>query len=279
MQGYSSLINIITHANYRGFDALFTGQYMDKISKTNKPFFTQNTANISLDLTRDKWSFYFKGKTSASGNTLYSTTTTKYTDSDMQIISTSDSLPNNLSKSSDYSFSLGTDYRINKKHIIGGEFSVKGFPSSSLDQIRSIDEIITATDSLKEKTAINTVSEYFRYSGNIYYNYKINRKSHFVAYLANTYKSSDYAQTLNGSEFLRYKKDYSNLKFNTNYVNKIKERFTLSTGFSYLENNSVNKNQDSDFSNFYSKLQAFSDMDIIISKSSNFSFGTSFEHY
>lgn len=279
MQGYSSVVNIITHANYRGVDALLSGQYLDKAGKKDFSYFTDGSANLSLDITRDKWSFYFKVNANSSENALYSTTKTKYTDFDMQILSSSDTLPNNFNKSSGYNFSLGTDYRINQKHIIGGEFSVKGFPASSLDLSRSVDSVITATDSLRQVTSINSLSEYARYSGNLYYNFKINKSSRLIAYLASTYNTKDYTQTLNGSEFLSYKRDYSNLKFNTDYANTIKERYTLSAGFSYLENKSVNKSQNSDFSNFYSKTQAFTDLDIMINKNSHLSFGSSFEYY
>jgi len=279
MQGYSSVINIITHANYRGVDALLSGQYLDKIGKKDNSYFIDGSADISLDITRDKWNYYFKGNANSSKNALYSSTTTKYANSDMQIISTSDTLPSNFNKSLGYNFSLGSDYRINQKHIVGCELSVNGFPATWQEQVRSVDSIITATDSLRQVASINSLSKYARYSGNLYYNFNINKSSRLLAYLAHTYNSTDYVQTMNDSEFLSYKRDYSNLKFNTDYVSTFKENYTLSAGFSYLENKSANKAKYFDFFNFYSKLQVFSDLDIMFNKSLNLSFGTSFEHY
>ncbi len=279
MQGYSSLINIITHSNYRGTDALLSGQYMDKINNRNTTFITQKSANLNLDVTRDDWSFYFEANASGFESALFTSTQTKYSNIDMQIINEFDSLPSHHTHSSNYNLSLGSDYRINKKHLVGGELSIKGFPSSSANQIRSKDQIISATDTINNNTLINSISDYFKYSGNLYYNLKFNEKSRLITYFANTYNTANYNQTVNKSEILEYKKEYSNLKLDANYTNTIKEEFTFSTGVSYLENYSVSKGKLTDFSNFYSKLQAFSDFELQFTKKYSLSLGTSFDRY
>jgi hypothetical protein len=279
MEGYNSIVNIITHDNYRGYDLFLTGNLMDNFNKENKSYFKQNSANLSLDITRDKWSFYFKTAAMESENAMYFSSTTQYPQTDMRIESYSTDLPNSISEMSNYSFSFSSDYRINRKHTLGAGVSARGFPATNHSTTLNFDSIINPTDKFALNTEIASITESFRYSGNINYHFNINRSSHLSAYLTQTNNTSELVQNINNSEVLKYKRDFSNLKFNANYQNTINNKFTISNGLSYIENSFTSKNNDIKSTNFYSKLRAFTDFAYRFNSNLNLALGTSFESY
>ena len=282
IEGYNAIINIITFDNYRGYDLTVDDQFLNKFHSSNNPYFIQNNANINLNITRNKWNYYLKTSGYYNDMDLFSKTITEFNTSNEKIINGYDKLPNNSQKSESYKFTLGTDYRINKKHLLGAEASIKGFPATNFGQSNSFDTISVNGINTTMQNITNTNTDHYDLSGNLYYKYKIDSTAKLITYLYYTNTQTNSHQNINNERDLDYKKTSDNLNYKIQYQKTFKNKYTLTTGGRYLANNYKSTPQDTIqtvfFNNFH-KLTAFAYLKIRFNKNTGLMIGSSFENY
>ena len=281
-EGYTSIINIITYDNYRGYDFTINDQFLNTMHSGNSPYFKQNNLDVSLNITRDKWNFYLKVKNYYNNISLLTKTVTNFTTNNETIINGNNQEPNNLNKSNNYQINLGTDYKINKKHLLGVEIGFRGFPAFDENNTISYDTLaINSITSIMQNTT-NSNSTYNEFNGNLYYNFKINPTSSFITYLYLTNRQSILNQDINNQQTLNYKQFNNDINYKLEYNKTFKHKYTITTGGRYLSNNFKSITQDTiqnNFSNSFSKLTAYAYLKIRFNKNTGLLFGSSYELY
>ena len=282
IEGYKSIVNIITYDNYRGVDLSAEYQYINNIFVRNNPFYKDKEADISLDVTRNKLNYYIKANTSSSCNNILTRSVTNYTATGETIISGNDNKPNNNDVSNYNGIKVGVDYKINRKHLIGAEAGIKGFPAGHSSMSTSFDTIMSNGTVTAMKNITNTKSNYNELDGNLYYNYNINPTAKLISYFYVTNRQSLSNQNVNGSGELNYKRTSDNLNYKLAFDKTFKKKYTLSVGGRYLANSYQSIALDSgqaDFSNSFSKLTGFAYMKVKFNKNTGLTFGSSYEVY
>jgi len=282
IEGYNSIINIITYDNYRGYDLVIDDQYLYKFKTSNNPYFVQNNANININITRDKWNYYIKTSGNYNDMALYNKSITEFTTSNETIINSYNDEPNMNEKSVNYKFKLGSDYKINKKQLMGAEINIKGFPAKNTSNIISFDTLKMNNITTISKNTINSNSDFYDISGNLYYNNNIDSTSKLITYFYYTNTKTNSHQYINNDNELNYKKTSNNLNYKIEYEEIFKNKYTLTTGARFFNNNFKSIAQDtiqSDFKNNYYKLTAYAYFKIKFNKNTGLLFGSSIEHY
>jgi hypothetical protein len=281
IQGYTSIINIITYNNYRGVDFKISEQYINNIEELNENEFFSNKSNISINYTYDKFNFYIKPFYSYSKYAFDSRLITQFNNDDKIINDNIDNKPNNISKYQKVGIVGGVDYKINNKHMLGIEINTKGFPANNENINLSNDSIVLNKDTSVMNTDINSYSDYYYYKSTVYYKYNINSNSQIISYLNFDYKKIQSHQNINKIQDIYYNKTYKNLKFNVEYNQDINHIFSINIGANYINNkylsNSINLLNN--FSNNFSKIRIFSYLKIKFNSTTALFAGTSFENY
>lgn len=282
IEGYNAIINIITYENYRGYDLVVDEQFLYKLKKTNNPYFIQNNANLDINITRDKWNFYINTSGNYNEMLLYNKSITEFTTNNEKLINSYNEEPNMNDYSENYKFKFGSDYRINKKQLIGAEIAIKGFPAITTNKVNSYDTLIMNNITSKIQNATNTNSELYDISGNLYYSNNIDSTSKLISYFYYTNSKTNSNQNINDANELNYKKTSDNLNYKIEYDKTFKNKYTLTTGGRFLNNNFISIAQDSiksDFKNNYHKLTAYAYFKIKFNKNTSLLFGSSIENY
>ena len=282
IEGYNSIINIITFDNYRGYDLVIDDQFLNKFHSVNSPYFLQNNANINLNITRDKWNYYIKTSGNYQDMNLYNRTVTNFTTTNEKIINGYDSEPNMFEKSENYRLRLGADYKINKKHLLGAEIGIKGFPATKNSKYLSFDTLLMNGINTQLKNTTISNSDYYEFIANAYYKYNIDSVSKLITYLYFTNNQTNSSQNINNENDLNYKKTSSNLNYKLEYEKTFKNKYTLTTGGRFLNNNYKSIPQDtiqSTFKNNFYKLTAYAYLKIKFNKNTGLLLGSSFENY
>ena len=281
-EGYTSVVNIITYDNYRGCDFTVNEQFLNNIREESSPYFLQNNASINLNITHDKWSYYIKTHNNYNNINLLTRSLTNFTTKNETIINGNNQEPNSLNKSNSYGINLGVDYKINKKHILGAEIGLSGFPTYNSSKIISFDTLsMNGLITIMQNTT-NSNSLYNKFSGNLYYNFKINPTSNFITYLYLTNRQTTLYQSINNEQELNYKQYSNDINYKLEYNKTFKKKYTLTTGGRYLSNDFKSKTQNNiqnDFTNDFTKLTAYAYLKMRFNKNTGLLIGTSYEDY
>lgn len=282
IEGYNSIINIITYANYRGADLMLSEQYLNNFSINNSPHYLSNNSTINIDVTRDKLSFYLKTSGNYSKTSINSRTATNFTTTNDKIINGNDNTPNNHSKYQNFDILLGADYRINKKHLVGFELNIAGFPALNESENISIDTIIMYNDTSKIKNTINSSSKYYDLNTNLFYRYKVDSLSKLTSYINYSQTKTKYLQNINFEKDIDYNKSYSNLKYNLEYEKIFSSKYIFTGGTGYINNDYKSETKDgiqSNFNNHFNKFRLYAYLKVKINSTLGFLMGTSYEYY
>ena len=277
-EAYTAVINIITYDNYRGSDFTINDQLLDNLHSKNNLYFLQNNTFISLNIARDKWNYYVKASNFYNDIALETRSVTDFTTNNETIVNRN----NSLNKSGSYGISLGTDYKINKKHLLGVEIGFNGFPAFDNNSINSFDTLLINGLTTIMQNTTNIKSKINKLSGNLYYNYRINKTSDFITYFYLTNKQSVLNQDINNERMLDYKQINNNINYKLEYNKTFKNKYTITIGGRYLANNFKSIAQDTiqeDFINNSSKFSAYSYLKIKFYKNIGLLMGGIYENY
>ncbi|GEM_PF-4979371 len=281
-EGYTSVVNIITYDNYRGYDFTINDQFLNNIHSESCPYFLQNNASLNINISRDKWNYYVKANNYYNKINLLTRSVTNFTANNETIINGNNQTPNNFDFSNKYGINLGFDYKINKKHLLGAEIGFSGFPALNNTKTISFDtlSINNSTSIIQNTTKRN--STYNEFSGNLYYNFKINPTSNFITYLYLINRQTVSNQSINNNQELNYNQYSNNTNYKLEYNKTFKNKYTITAGGRYLSNDfkSISQNNiQNNFTNAFSKFSAYTYLKTQFNKNTGLLIGTSYEDY
>jgi len=282
MDNYTSIVNIITYDNYRGFDFTVDDQCITNLQSKSNPFLTQNNASIGLNITHDKWNYYIKASNNYNNIGILSKSVTNFNANNETIINGNNQSPNSFNKYSNYKITFGSDYRINKKHLLGVEIYLKGLPANSSGKTISFDTLAMNGITTIMQNATNSNSTYNEFSGNLYYKYNIDSTSKLITYFYLKNRQTNNLQNINNEKELKYKKSNSDINYKLEYNKIFSSKYTITTGGRYLANNYKSVTQDTiqdNFTNTFSKLSLYTYLKIRFNKNTGLLIGTSYEYY
>jgi hypothetical protein len=282
MEGYTSVVNIITYDNYRGCDIEINDQFLNNIYQKENPYFKQNDVGVSVNVFRNKWSFYVKSHNYYSDIGLITGSLTSFAGNDENIINGNNNMPNHFDKSNQYGIDIGADYKINRNHLLGVEMNFSGFPAVFTNKTVSFDTLQMNNIKTIQQNTTNINSSNNRFSANLYYNFNINTTSKFITYLYVSDKKNISNQNVNNNKDLRYNQSGNNVNCKLEYNKTFKRKYTLTMGGRYLANNFESINNDGIQENFVTeltKLTAYTYWKMRINKNLGLSAGAFFENY
>jgi len=282
IQGYTSVINIITYDNYRGVDVNVADEFYQNIFSKGKSNFLSNDADISVNITRDKFNYYIKTGGYNYRSSVFSRVETDYLQTGEKLINSHDENPNYSSSSNEFSVLFGTEYKPNEKHIIGFEANIVGLPAVSNGEFRTIDTLITKSKITSLNSFYNTSSKSKTFKSALYYHYKINSSTKLISYLNYSKHNETSKQIVTNIQDIIDELDNNNLKTMLEFEKKFKKRFTLTCGGAYLYNTNNNNRigtSENTFFNTNSKTTGYIHFKIIFNKNTSLRFGSSYIHY
>lgn len=282
IEGYTSILNIITYENYRGFDLRANNLFIGNFHSAKSSSFVQNNASIGLDLMHDKWTYNVKIYDNYSNTELLTRGITVLAPSQELFINGYNQIPNNIEKSDRTGVKLGTQFNINKKHSIGTELRINGFPNYRNSNTISYDTLFMSNDTIQTVNSLDNQSKSTELQASIYYNYKLNQSTNLITYLYLVNRQTSEKQTLNESPTNAFNKNSRNISYKLDFDKTFLRKYTLNIGGRYLSNTFSSKelNQmQNQFSNSFSKLTAYTFFKIQFSKNSLLIFGSSIENY
>lgn len=282
IEEYNSVINIITYENYLGYDSTIKNQLLNKFKKKNTPYFLQNNADVSINITNKKWNYNIKTLGEYNDLRFFNKTITNFTTSNYKIVSGYNDTPNNIKKTTNYGINFDFDYRLNKKHTLGAGIGIAGFPEININKTLTFDTIsINGSSSIMQNT-INTYSENYNIKSNLYYNFKIDSTSTIITYLYYKNTKTNYNQNLNDETPINYKKTNNNINYKIEYEKKLKNKYTFTTGGRFLNDDYKSIMQDTiqkEFFNKLYKLTVYAYLKVKFNNNTALLLGTSYENY
>ena len=282
IQGYTSVINIITYDNYRGVNVNISDQFLQNLHSKGKSELMSNDADISINITHDKFNYYIKTGGYNSKSSVFSRVETDYLQNGEKLINSHDENPNYSSNSSGYNAMFGTEYKPNNKHIIGFEANLTGFPALDDGEFRTLDTLISGSNINSLNSFYNTTSESKTFNGSLYYNYKINSSTKFITYLNYSKRNETTQQVVTNIQDVIDELESDNLKTMLEFEKKFKKRLILTFGGAYLYNTSNNNRigtSENAFLNTNAKTTGYLHFKIKFNKTTSLRFGSSYIYY
>ncbi len=282
IQGYTSVINIITYDNYRGVNVNVSDQFLQNLYSKGKSELMSNDADISINITHDKFNYYIKTGGYNSKSSVFSRVETDYLQNGEKLINSHDENPNYASNSLGFNAMFGTEYKPNNKHIIGFEANVTGFPALDEGEFRTLDTLISGSNITSLNSFYNTTSDSKTFNGSLYYNYKINSNTKFITYLNYSKHNETTQQVVTNIQDVIDELESDNLKTMLEFEKKFKKRFILTCGGAYLYNTSDNNRigtSENAFLNTNAKTTGYLHFKIKFNKTTSLRFGSSYVYY
>ena len=282
IQGYTSVINIITYDNYRGVNVNISDQFYQNLYRKGKSELMSNDADISINITHDKFNYYIKTGGYNSKSSVFSRVETNYLQNGQKLINSHDENPNYSSNSSGYNALFGTEYKPNNKHIIGFEANVTGFPALDDGEFRTLDTLISGSNINSLNSFYNTTSKSKTFNGSLYYNYKINSSTKFITYLNYSKRNETTQQVVTNLQDVIDELESDNLKTLIEFEKTFKKKLTLICGGAYLYNtsdNNRNGTSENAFLNTNAKTTGYIHLKFKFNKTTALRIGSSYIHY
>ena len=282
IQGYTSVINIITYDNYRGVNVNISDQFYQNLYSKGKSELMSNDADISINITHDKFNYYIKTGGYNYKSSVFSRVETDYLQTGEKLINSHDEYPNYSSNSSGFNAMIGTEYKPNNKHIIGFEANITGFPALDDGESRTFDTLISNSHITSLNSFYNTSSKSKTFNGSLYYYYKINSSTKFITYFNYSKHNETSHQVVTNIQDVIDEVYYDNLKTMIELEKKFKKRFTLIFGGSYLYNANNNNRIGTSENTFYNtnaKATGYLYFKIKFNKTTSLRLGSSYIHY
>jgi hypothetical protein len=282
VEGYKSIINIITYDNYRGYDFKINAEPFYGLHSTNQSYMIQSHGSATLEATLEKWNFTFGYNTVYDEMAIKNYSKTIYTSEDYTIVNSNRGKPNLFQKSVKNNISFGADYKINKNNIVGIESSFSLFPYSGISNSFSYDTIFTNGNYIAMyNTLKSTKSSNRKYAG-AYYKSNFDSSSTLTTYLVYSSTTGEKKQTVNNEQNNNYDNSSQDINYKLQYDKTFLGKITLSAGGRYLQNYSLSKSENSSVEKFSTKSEkytAFGYLNVKLGKKSSFTAGGAYEIY